>query len=384
MDTASAQISYFECLPTELHCIILALLPDFWSLRSVVTASRSAHDAYVLSSQSIQWNVLRRLLYNAPQLSAESWWLHAASYIRRNTSDARDNMDEFLAYNEPDIERQHPPNSLDTVTAGGLRFHIIIEDLTSAFVKAAVHSSSNGALRTPEVNIWNFPLQLDESIRIQRALYRFQRICQMYPRNTQPWQPGARRPEEHPLGEFVKGLPSWELEELRCVYRFLTSSLSFLDDTAYSALICAQSVDQGLPSYRYKEHVVSMGLVFLRKLLTSPIETQLALLKQYCGHEVYSLSDVLPLDGADNASSLHVGSSSVRIQSLFGPSAGWVLFQSASTRDHGRAHLSELRNWGYCFWEHDRLEASGVYGTESESAGPNSWIHRICDSRTAL
>ncbi len=367
MTSSSASGSYFESLPIELHRIILANLPDFLSLRSIVIASRDARAAYNLSSQSTQCSILRNLMSNSPHLSTESRWLHAASYIRRNDPDWRDDVDAFLAYSGKDFKKQQRPQRFEAATAKGLRFHMVVEDLTRAFVRAAMHPSRSGASRPAKGNIYSLPLQRAESIRIQRALYRFQRICQMHRRNGQPLQPGARRWVEHPLGEFIRRLPSWELEELHCIYRYLILSLSFLDDDAHSAFASAQSHEGEFPNYRYRERVVSMGLIFLSKLVTAPVETRSALLEQYCGSDTQPLSDILPLDGADSSIGIQAKSRSLTIQSLFGPSAGWVLFRSTSIKDRGPAPLNALRDWGYCFWERDRLEACGVYETEKSA-----------------
>jgi hypothetical protein len=382
MASSLPQKDYFESLPIELHRVILNLLPDFSSLRSVVIASRSAHAAYALESQSIQCNVLRRLLLESPQLSSESRWLHAASYIRRNTPDWQDSMDDFLAYAAPEVDKQHLPDPPAIITPEELRFHIVIEDLTGAFLKYAIQPNPHAALKLSDDTISNLPLQYAEGIRIQRALYRFQRICQMYPRNAQPSQRGARTRGEHPLNYFVRSLPSWELEELQCIYRFLMSRLSFLDDAAYTAFVSAECLKKGISSSRYKEHVLSMGLLFLRQLMAAPFENRLTLLERYCGPDTHPLSDVLPLNSVKNGIGLQASSRSLSIQSLFGPSAGWVLFRPPSPRD--RSRMSELQDWGYCFWERDRLEAMGVSTATKESGERRNWILRIRDTGESL
>jgi hypothetical protein len=379
MSASSPPKDHFESLPVELHRMILNLLPDFSSLRSVMIASRSAHAAYALESQSIQCNVLRRLLLESPQLSSESRWLHAASYIRRNTPDWQDSMDDFLAYAAPEVDKPDPP---ETVTPEELHFHIVIEDLTGAFLKFATQPNPHAASKLSEDTISNLPLQYAEGIRIQRALYRFQRICQMYPRNAQPSEHGGRTRGEHPLSYFVRGLPSWELEELQCIYRFLMSRLSFLDDSAYTAFVGAECLKKGISSTQYKEHVLSMGLLFLRQLMAAPFENRLTLLEQYYGPDTHSLSDVLPLNSAKNGIGLQASSRSLSIQSLFGPSAGWVLFRPPSPRD--RSRMSELQDRGYCFWERDRLEAWGVSTTTKESGERRNWILRIRDTGESL
>jgi hypothetical protein len=364
---------YFETLPVELHRIVLGLLPDFSSLRSTVVASRSAHDAYFLSSQSIQYSVFERLLSNSPQLSSESRWLLAASYLRRNDKIWRDNMYDFLAYSEPDVGKQHSPASSETATAQGLRFHVVVEGFSTAFLSTAMNLRQSRALRPRPENCGDIPLQYVEGIRIQRALYRFQRICQMYPRITPPSHPGAQTWGEHPLGDFVRRLPSWELEELRCIYRFLICKVGFLDEPAYSTSLGAPRPEEGFSGYRYKEHVVSMGLIFLHILLKAPFEARIALLKQYCAPSTRPvvLSDVLPLDGANGSVGCPLSSGSLKVQSLFNPGAGWMLYRP-SIGDCGLTVLNELRDWGYCFWERDRLEAWGMYGRKKASSESGS------------
>lgn len=376
--------SYFEDLPVELHRIILSLLPDFSSLRCVVLASRSAQAAYAVSSQFIQFAVLRTLLSSSPQLASELRWLFEASFVRRSNRDWHDSMDDFLPHHDVDVEEQHKPDPPEIVTAEGLRFHMVVEYFTTAFLKATRHPRPQRSPRLSRGNVDNFPLQHAEGIRIQRALYRFQRICQMYPRITQPSQRGPTMFGEHPLGDFIRRLPSWELEELHCIYRFLISSLSFLDEPPYSFFIRDECLSKGLTAWRYKEHVVSLGLIFLWKLMVAPLETRMSLLKRYCGSDSHSLSDVLPLGGTNTGIGVHASSRSLTIQSLFGPSAGWVLFHPPSAKDRGRAPMDELRDWGYCFWERERLEAWGVCRAEEEPTGRSSWIQRIRGTGEAL
>ncbi|KAF7503873.1 hypothetical protein GJ744_003070 [Endocarpon pusillum] len=361
MWSPSGPSSYFEHLPLELHRMILAFLPDFSSLHSVVIASRSAHDAYMLSTPSIQWSVMRRLFFIEPQLAAESRWLHAASYIRRNTPDWHDDMDGFLAYADSKFEKQCAKDPRETVTAEGLRFHIIVEDWASAFPKAVNNPNLTRSTGVSESSIWKIPLQLAKSVRIQRALYRFQRICQMYPRNVQHRGYDGRTQKEHPLGDFVRRLPSWELEELDCVYRYLISMVSFLDDPKYSSLVCAHGFENEILSYRYKERVISMGLIFLHKLVTAPLETRLALLEQYCHPQTPTLSDVLPLDGANKP----------------------ACKRARDRLDRSRTTLTELPDWGYCFRKRPS-EVLGCCKTENERLDTGSWLENICETGSTL
>jgi hypothetical protein len=298
----SSPASSFERLPVELHRIILGHLPDFSSLRSTVVASRSAHDAYLHSPLSIQKDVFRRVLFNEPHLAVESRWLHAASYIRRNTPDWHDEMDNFLAYAGSEAERQRTKNPLETVTPEGLRFHIVVEDISSAILEDVLPSTPDDATSLSEGTSLNMPWRLAEGISTQRALYRFQRVCQMYPRNTKNSHHGVQK-AGHPLRGFIRALPRSELEELHWVYRYLISRLSFLDGPEYSA-VHAQAGNGNTSSYRYKEQVVSMGLIFLRNLVVAPAESRLALLKQYCQPEIRPLSEMLPLDPNNRSTSL--------------------------------------------------------------------------------
>jgi len=310
MTSMSSSGSPFESLPVELHRIILGLLPDFSSLRSIVIASRSAHDAYLYSPFSIQKDVFRRVLFNQPRLAVESRWLHAASYIRRNTPDWHDEMDSFLAYAGSEAERQRTKDPLETVTPEGVRFHVVVEDISSAIFADVVPPNPDDATSLSEGTSLNMPSRLAEGIRTQRALYRFQRVCQMYPRTAKHSHLGARK-SGHPLRGFIRALPRSELEELHYVYRYLVSRLSFLDDPAYSALY-AQAGNGDGSSYRYKEQVVSMGLIFLRDLVTAPVEARLALLKQYCQPETRPLSDILPLNPNNKSTTLHAKSTQPR------------------------------------------------------------------------
>lgn len=369
---------FFDHLPVELHRIILCMLPDLSSLHSAVLASRTAHAAFALSSQSIQRHIVIRMLASSPQLTTESRWLHAAAYIRRNTHGWHDNMDDFLAYAEPDFDERPPPLPPGDVTAEGLRFHGIVETLTNTFLRTAMQSSRNREATQSEGDYPAFPLQHVERIRIQRGFYRFQRICQMYPRQQRSTSCCGSNRSDHPLREFVRGLPSWELEELRCVYRFLVQNLSFLDRPEVYSSRGPRSKVAGFASYRAREQIVSMGLMFIHKLMTTPPDLQMELLREYCGPGTRPviLSDILPLDGGLTRSNARPRLKAPRADSLIGPSVGWTVFRPSTRTQTEKSQdascLIGLRDWGYCFWERERLEAWGYYVTEPDMSSPAS------------
>lgn len=195
MTSCSGPSNRFESLPVESHRIILGFLPDFLSLCAIVTASRSAHAAYILSSQLIQYIVFKILLSDSPQLSIESRWLQVASYVRWNTPDWHDGMDDFLAYHGPRIEKKYTLQPFEIGIAGGLHFHIVIENLMRLFSKATMRPSRDRASRPSKGDTCSFFLRHTESISIQRAFYRFQQICErpLETRSTRSMEYGVER-----------------------------------------------------------------------------------------------------------------------------------------------------------------------------------------------
>lgn len=379
MSTASSRLPFpsacFENLPVELHWLILSALPDYSSLRSVVLASPSAHAAYNISAESIQRDVVRRVLSDSPELLIESHELHKAFHRRRNWTYNKDNMDGFLAYSGSAVEKKpgsFPLLSLETVLAEGLRFHLIVEDLTATFLQSAIHSYRNRRSAAPKDNFRNLPLQHTERTRIQRALYRFQRLCEIR-QSTIPTRP-ARRIGRHPLFHFVHALPAWELEELCSIYRFLVQRLSFFHDSAYDSVVGGDMADD-TARYRSIERAASMGLVFLQELETATTETRLKLLKQ-CSPTNPVLSDVLKLPRAIVSARIQTQTKMLGRQSLSKPSPGMALYQAEHLDTPGAQPLHELQDWGYCFWGNDRLEAWDVYDRRTEEPDGRAAILR--------
>ena len=278
MTFSSKPFCGFENLPLELHQIILNVLSDFSSLRSVVLASRRAHAAYNLSAEPIMRKLLRRSLSDTPELLMESQRLYSTYRLRKIATDCQDNMDDFLAYSGTDIKRQDYWNPVETVMTEGLRFHLVIENITASFLKNAIQSCQNRGSAPPKGIFCNLPLQVTERTRIQRALYRFQKMCEVH-RTVPVFQPGEPTWGRVRIQDFFSELSGWEIEEICCVYRYLVLNLSFLDSPAYRAVL-SKGPTEGPDSYRHREHVASMGLIFLQKLRTAPTKTCLKLLKQ--------------------------------------------------------------------------------------------------------
>jgi hypothetical protein len=361
----------FESLPIELHCMILCYFSDFYSLRSVVVASRIARTAFVSSAQPIQYNVLRRLLLTSPQLFRESAWLHAASHFRRNTPDWHDKMDDFLACNDLQIDFQLHPHAPGGITPEGLRFHLVVQWLTSNLLSWAVQAVAVKRKQQPNAAILAPPLQYTERIRIQRSFYRFQRVCQMFRPYTQNLGAGQRPLGEHVLWDFFRTLPEWEIEELCCVYRFLLSKLPALDHHEHSRNPFGRSIGGRVSNFKQKERVISLGLIFVHEFLTASADTRSKLLSEYCTQNAHWLTGSISLRTSPQIAGPQEESRNLRSRSLFGPSAGWTLFRPSSSKHSTGVSVDELRDWGFCFWDRDLLDAWGLH-EEHEEGGTSS------------
>ncbi len=359
----------FENLPVELHWLILRALPDFSSLRSVVLASQSAHAAYTVSIQSIQRDIFRRVLSDSPELLELSSWLHRAFHGRRSDRDYCYTWDEFLAYRGSYAKKKpewFPVLSIETVLAEGLRFHLIVEDITAAFLQSAMHSYQNrrsAPPKGPKGKFRHLPLQHAECTRIQRALYRFQLICEMEP-STAPMRSLRRSYEWYPLFHFAHRFPTWEVEELCCIYRYLVQRWSFLAAPACKSVVGADVGDDPA-SYRSVERVASMGLIFLQDFETATPQTRLQLLKK-CSPVNPVLSDVLDFHLANASARMPTHTKMLGRGSLLRPSPGMALYQAEHPNTPGAEPLNQLQEWGYCFWDSDRLDAWDVYDSSTE------------------
>jgi hypothetical protein len=210
-----------EYLPTELKVMILHSVGDFISLYSIIRASRSMQEAFKLSRSSILASTLRQslpteLLKEAYAVKATSQLISHNMRFKKLTSDKL-----WLA------ESLRAPQGYPTSKTEGLdelaRLHFAVEWLTNDLCGGFARAQTS-------VNFTTLPLLPEEKVRIYRAFYRLQLLCNYFLMNTinMEWADLRR--------EFLGLLSLWEVAELVCVNQYLRQKLQSTFDVSWDHL----------------------------------------------------------------------------------------------------------------------------------------------------
>jgi hypothetical protein len=207
-----------ERLPTELDILILHSVSDFVSLYSLIRTSRSMYKTFQGSRSSILVSVLQNslpaeLLREAYAVEA-SWDLrYCTLHVVRLTTGSVWPGNLFGTPNDYPL----PDTDLFNKVA---RLHFAVEWLTNDLCE-----EFGKAQRLLDFN--SLPLRHEEKMRVYRAFYRLELLCNFYrvkSMNIQ-WADFRHR--------FLDLLPLWEVEDIACVYEYLQRKLGFTFDVQW-------------------------------------------------------------------------------------------------------------------------------------------------------
>jgi hypothetical protein len=213
----------FDKLATELKVSILKVVPDVSTLYALVHSSPLYYAAYRSQRHLILSTVLSNL---PPPIATECLAVLQMSHILLTTSRRGQKMRKFLARQKHKHKQQQQNIQASTLTNLDLdealaiaRFQLLIEGMTRRFCasRCALHPL------TCEAELTYQSLSPLETIRIQRAFYRFELSSVVFPQKI------IFRLEY--IGRHCLRLyDPWEVEEIACIADFLSDSYKIILD----------------------------------------------------------------------------------------------------------------------------------------------------------
>lgn len=253
-------------------------------------------------------------------------------------------------------------------------------------------------------------LSFTEIGRLQRALCRFELYRRLFSRCSQDIHHGIHKCIRDPplttaeqAEMFLRDLPAFQIVEMACVrdylFRRLRGVYNKLEDEAVRNLpveaMTFEEFDEGAmwqsPFYAFTthaqnrqedhlEHLLSLGLPYIRQILASTGDEQRDLFLHYVSSSVLRhlernfLSKAFQCLGL-NPHVIRHRNAWLHIEKKFTPACdgngnselpqGWLWghhhLQPSKLVDHV---YKGLRDWGYIFWDYGRLQESGILRRE--------------------
>ncbi|KAI9734662.1 MAG: hypothetical protein M1834_002263 [Cirrosporium novae-zelandiae] len=373
-------------IPTELKWEVLTQVPDLLSLRSLVHASPSYHQAYYQKPESILFTVLSR---DIEPVLCDAFMANQCSKLRCEGMDRSGRIQakkEFIEhYKQNHDQPMKLPEKLELQGTVELAYlHIIIHDLVDDFCRSTfeVYTLSYGR------DIEYVPPSPTEKRRIFRAFYRFQIYCNLFSMS------GVRSPDtkEFTIPDiqedfdgadkpwmFFSIFQPWEVEELGCIRDFIYKRYTekFQEVEADVAMM-NESDDDGISVWSsehfnfssdginvkdYKEHFMELGLPFLHQVLTTSYEKRKVLIADNLWPNHFFISEPLtePPYHSLNVTEIYEAHEN-KGDILFdgdqqGPNQAWVWYVGGKVTPYYYDYSGEVpRCWGYVIWDKSRLE----------------------------
>lgn len=215
----SNQEATLDGLATELKVAILKNVPDISTLCALVHSSPLYHGAYRSKRYSILYAVLFK---HMPSLIAvESLAVLEMSHIPWENRWIRErHVHQFITRYKLQQHQQSTQFPLESLhiekIAAMANLQLVIEGMTAKFCdsRCAINPVTCEAELT-----YSRPSPL-ETIRIQRAFYRYELFCTMFPINN-----STHSDDPMDISHlFLSIYEPWENEEIACIHDFLTDS----------------------------------------------------------------------------------------------------------------------------------------------------------------
>ncbi|KAI9877686.1 MAG: hypothetical protein M1830_003128 [Pleopsidium flavum] len=377
-----------EGLQIELKSAILHFSADCDSLKALVHAIPSFYHVYTGVRQSVLSTVALREIH--PDVIPDALAVHRFAKMDRQ---GPDQVKDFLAKYKTDRHPKHVtllsiPLSIELLAFHKRYIEFFTEDFTFSILLILPISRKSEMSHAPPSST--------EIRRIHRSFYRFELYCLLFKRRE--IQHGVVHDRER-LGSqaqsdmFLSLFPPWEVEEICCVHDYLYRRLStpfdevaqhdvemgelglnsriYLGKTpnvlvvphSLTHLMLKMTFDTGGGfDDEYKEFYLSLGLTFLykilnqsqyeewRELILDNIYTDYDFLVQAL-EKYYPCPEFADIMDEDADMEFHRDDGS-------GPNEAWLWSNEYSNAYFvNNGSKADLRTWGYCMWDRQRLSA---------------------------
>ncbi len=389
--------SGLEALHPEIQELIISHLPTVQSLHSLIRASPRFYQVF-RSHKKIALSRLLRRQFHAAVLSDALTVVQASQLERPRT---RENVVAFLQGFPLKPERVESATSISLPDCIALcqlyrKLNFFINDLhqrsTVLLIQRSPRKVNNPPERLAMNTVLRSPLSDVEAGRLQRAFCRFEtfRLLFSSPHSTES---PLTVPEQAQM--FLEAFADWEIEEIACVRDYLVRRLSQVFDQLEDEFVLG--VRTGTVGWRrrtlpdkwdsqhhwfsvsakddhasYMETLLSLGLPFLRQVFQSVGEKRKALVIHNSENKGNFLTAALTkpnkrefaireYSDAHRSGLMPVFNG----DTLQGCNGGWMWGHAYCLRlMWAEGIMRGLRDWGYVFWDMERLESSGFLDME--------------------
>ncbi|KAL9135023.1 MAG: hypothetical protein Q9175_003794 [Cornicularia normoerica] len=422
--------SAFERLSPELQQQILLQSDTLDTLYALIRASPRLYQVFRLNKETILSTIALCQFHPAvqPEAMAIAKLEQQQHHSKPGTQSQRDISLSFCDTFPNQIYRWCEANALGPVSAdlckldGTIQF--FIKDYGRNTLPVLDQLGQSQDLRIlPEYRSYNHipqpQLSLTETGRLQRALCRFEVYRCLFSRCSHDHHGIHKCLIDPPLttGEqakvFLQDLPGFQVDEIACIRDYLVRRLrgiyDELENQAVRTLpveaLTFEEFDESAmwrsPFFLFTtqaqhqqqdhlEHLLSLGLPYIRQILESSGEEQRDLFLHHVRGSVVDhlerdfLSKALQCLGL-NPNIISDRNAWLGIEKEFTPACdengyselpqGWLWgYYHLEPSKYAHPAYKGLRDWGYVFWDYDRLQESGILRRD-----PNE-VRKICFS----
>lgn len=211
-----------DALPPELKIEVMQRVDEISSLSTLIHSIPSFFNVFINAKGTILHSVLRRAIQ--PLVTQDALTVVASSKL---TVPGPDEVRQFLEEYKHRLKIKNltaltEPSSPLSLHIDLAQKHKLVEWFTNDLCGSIL---STHPFDHQQNEIKPLPVSTDETVRIHRALYRFELYCDLF-RPTIPSRLGSDEARERLLDLW----PAWEVEELSCIHKYLSRRLSDVID----------------------------------------------------------------------------------------------------------------------------------------------------------
>lgn len=373
-------LSRLELLQPETQTLIMCHIPCVTTLYSLLRASPRFYQVFI----SRREYHLSQLAIGYCQAPANAWDAIKASRLPRSASSHHEDVEHFVRTFTKDHDYTAPVLSLE-ISIPMIKLEMCVEWFVADFANNALSNLvSLGELEslTQDFGEMHRELSTIESGRIARAFFRFETFRHLFSPLCNV--DGVRTTDSQLAVDFLNVYELDEIEELVCVRDYIIRRLWSIFDRIEDDFVREMSLQPHSDSVQalsddnwfgedgkeqheyYMENLISLGLPFLRKVLTADRARSMELVLSNSvairGHLTDAIGKVAENEiestesDRDNAEDMQNYK-----EDLTDCSYGWHWGKDLLLNIvPGYYRRKGCRDWGYVFWEKSRMNAANV------------------------